>query len=171
MIIESIKLNLPLRIQHLRGVIEQKYFFCFLWKPQAHAPVNNCPDAIKVRGIKPNQELKSIILKLRSGLFVFHLRRNEEICEKKVNAIHKKYVGNKTKIRLARKEELSAFKVEKGTVNPLLVELWPLNHVVSPSLLEEKVVYTNDGELDGYVRFDPRLILESKNHIVDHFIV
>ncbi|MCI4671641.1 MAG: YbaK/EbsC family protein [Bacteroidia bacterium] len=170
-VVEKItKIALPTRIEHLSEIIQTKFSEKFYWKPNAHEPVNNCEDAIRVRGIKPHQELKSIMLKLRGGFLLFHLRGNERIDPKKVNKIHRDIFGNKTKIRLATDKELSTFNSIKGTVNPLLISLWNLHHVISPTVFQESFVWTNDGELNGYVKFSPKLLLEAQNNSVLDFI-
>lgn len=164
-------LSLPNRLEHLKLLIGNNKEYKFSWTPKAHYEVNNCLDASKARKIKLHQEMKSIFLKLRSGFYLFHLRGDESISEKKINKLHRKYSGNKTKIRFASNTELSTFNVEKGKVNPLLEELWTLPHFISPTLLLENHVFTNDGTLDGYINFNPSLILETNKCIVDEFIV
>lgn len=166
--LERIELVLPKRMQHLHAT-NTRFLENFVWHPKAHRSVNNCRDAIRVRGIALHQELKSILLKLRSGYFLFHLRGSEEIEEKKVNQIHRKLIGNKTKIRLASNEELASFNAIKGTVNPLLADLWNLHHIISPTIFQGEFVWTNDGELDGYVKFNPYLLLETPHHSVEEF--
>ncbi|MCP4440344.1 MAG: hypothetical protein GY810_15470 [Aureispira sp.] len=72
-------IQLPKRMEHLVSILKFKNEYDFHWEPVAHHDVDNCLDASVARKIELHQEMKSILFKLRSGLFLCHLRGNEII--------------------------------------------------------------------------------------------
>jgi len=48
--------------------------------------------------------------------------------------------------------------VQSGTVTPLNENIWNLYTFISPTLLNNEIVYTNDGALNGQISFNPNLL-------------
>lgn len=160
----------PFGFRKLELLLRQNQSIPFNWSPNSHGFVDNCKDAAVNRAIRLPQEMKSLALKLRDGVFMFHFKGNELICRKKINDFHKEQFGRKSKVRLVRPADVSSGLITKGLVNPFLTQYWDWSHIYSPSLFEEKELYTNDGTFTGYVRFAPQLIKLLPNSLEAEFV-
>jgi len=112
--------------------------------------VVSCEEAANARGISENDELKTLLLTGKESYFV-HLAGNKMLNLRSV----KKITGQKN-LSIASEEFLSSeFDLSAGTVTPLNQVVWSAKHVVDYEIFEKKLVYTNDGTLDGYIAFSP----------------
>ena len=68
--------------------------------------------------------------------------------------------------RLADLTQSSAGLLERGTICPFREPFWSWLHVIDEKALLNPWMTTNDGTKHGYVRFDPRLLCETRDHIV-----
>ena len=118
----------------------------------SHFKVDNCVDALRARGIKKDEELKSLVLSIgRRGaenrFYVFHLLSDEELDNRAIER-HFKSIRNEkiNKIRMAEPEELQKeFSAMQGTITPVNRKIWNAYTFISPRLLPGRIVSTNDG--------------------------
>lgn len=144
----------------------------------SHFKVDNCVDALRARGIKKDEELKSLVLSIgRRGaenrFYVFHLLSDEELDNRAIER-HFKSIRNEkiNKIRMAEPEELQKeFSAMQGTITPINRKIWNAYTFISPRLLLGRIVSTNDGTLNGWIQFNSNVLLSSpKNNFKDNQI-
>jgi prolyl-tRNA editing enzyme YbaK/EbsC (Cys-tRNA(Pro) deacylase) len=139
----------------LQGFIFKKY--------KTKNNVFSCEDAAKERKIEQKHELKSLVVKTNdSSLYVLHLSGIKYADFKNIaQKLGVKYVF------LAPERDLKNLKVIKGTVCPFLESIWNLPQLISNEILYMDEVYTNCGELNGYIKFNPQyLTMNEKNNII-----
>lgn len=63
--------------------------------------------------------------------------------------------------RLASPRELAALGLGKGQISPFMNGSWPEEplHLVCPSVMENRRVHTNNGQVGGWISFRPQDIL------------
>jgi len=127
-------------------------------------PVISCEEAAKEKGIPLENELKSLILITDSGFVTVHLPGNSVLSLREV-----KNMFNTSEACLADKEDLAKLGVTAGTVSAVLEPVWSLPHLISKRLLTLNYVSTNNGTKTGYFKFDPVLLMQSKNFILGEF--
>jgi prolyl-tRNA editing enzyme YbaK/EbsC (Cys-tRNA(Pro) deacylase) len=74
-----------------------------------------------------------------------------------------------TEAYLADPEDLLALDLSPGTVCAILEPVWSMPHLVSHRLLNRGMVMTNNGTRTGYFEFDPALLTEAADVVVDDF--
>lgn len=114
-----------------------------------HGDVRTCEEAVAARGIKLQQELKSIVFKTETGFAAVHLRADLKVSSKKI----KKYLKSKY-LRFANSKELAEFGLELGLVNPGNTRFCEA-HLICRSVFSETFVATNFGVFDEGVAFSP----------------
>jgi len=126
--------------------------------------VVSCKDAAEAKGFPLQRELKSLILKVDTGLIVAHLSGSESLSLRQV----KRHLKSE-EARLATLDEIKPLGVEAGTISPFLPNLWKLPHLIDVDLLEFSWVSTNNGTLNGYIVFDPILLCRARTSYVGEF--
>ncbi len=134
----------------------------------SHFNVDNCLDASRARGIKKEEELKSLVLSIgkkgkENKFYVFHLLSNEELDNRAIQQ-HFKTVRNQNvnKIRMAEPDELQKeFSAMQGTITPVNRNIWNTYTFISPRLHSGRIVSTNDGTLNGWIQFNSTVLLVS----------
>jgi len=144
----------------------------------SHFKVDNCVDALRARGIKKDEEIKSLVLSIgRRGeenkFYVFHLLSGEELDNRAIEQHFKSIRKEKiNKIRMAEPEELQKeFSAIKGTITPVNRKIWNAYTFISPRLLSGRIVSTNDGTVNGWIQFNSNVLLDSpQNNFKDNQI-
>jgi len=124
-------------------------------------PVVSCASAAAAKGISPQHELKSLVLRTDSSLVVAHIPGDLSLSLRAV-----KRGLPTTQARLANLGELD---LVPGTVHPFDARLWRLHHLVSREVLDLGWVSTNAGTLTTFVVFDPTLLLRARHVSVGAF--
>ncbi len=122
-------------------------------------PVVSCQEAASAKDIPLSNELKSTVLQTSMGIVCIHTSGNVRISLRAVKealAVKEAY--------LASYEELNSLGLSPGTVSAVLEPVWSLPHLISRRLLSHKYVSTNNGTLQGYFKFDPKILLSSPNN-------
>jgi prolyl-tRNA editing enzyme YbaK/EbsC (Cys-tRNA(Pro) deacylase) len=128
------------------------------------APVSSCEEAARARGIPLHQELKTLLLETHQGNVAVHLPGNGELSLRKV-----KERLETAQAYLADEEKLQELGLTPGTVSAVLDPVWSMPHLISRRLLTISKVMTNDGTPTGYFEFDPAVLAEATQVIVDDF--
>jgi len=117
--------------------------------------VVSCAQAAKSKKIPEANELKTLILWTCGGFVAVH------ICGDRLANL--KEIKNFLKCKqasLASPEQLLA----PGKICPLLNPTWAMKHLISKQVLNLKKVSTNDGTREGYIVFNPRILLLADNY-------
>lgn len=126
--------------------------------------VVSCQEAAEAKGIPLERELKSLILKVDDDLAIVHIRGDRRLSLRRVKkALHA------AEARLADPSALACLDVVPGTVAPFGKALWDLPHLISDRVLELTWVSTNSGSSNGYVIFDPVVLLRARQAIPGSF--
>ena len=142
--------------------------------------VTSCEDAAVSKGISLGEELKSLVLITNKGLRVLHLPGDKMVNARAVKiTLSVKEVIVPVKIdsdlkkldvkRLDPENKLASLNIIYGTVCPFLDQIWSLPHLISQELLEINKVSTNNGQLNQYIYFNPKILTNHPNHIVGDF--
>jgi prolyl-tRNA editing enzyme YbaK/EbsC (Cys-tRNA(Pro) deacylase) len=129
-----------------------------------NAPVITCEEAARARGIPLAQELKTLLLQTHNGIVAIHLPGDGVLSLRKVKARIET-----AQAYLADPEELQQLGLTPGTVSAVLDPIWSMPHLISRRLLRMNKVTTNNGTLTGYFEFDPGVLAEAADVIVDDF--
>lgn len=127
-------------------------------------PVVSCQEAATAKGIPLTNELKSTVLQTSMGIVCIHTTGNARISLRAVKealAVKEAY--------LASYEELNSLGLSPGTVSAVLEPVWSLPHLISRRLLNQKYVSTNNGTLQGYFKFDPKILLSTSINKIGDF--
>lgn len=127
-------------------------------------PVITCEEAASARGIPLANELKTLLLQTSRGLVAAHLPGDGVLSLRKV-----KHRLESAEAYLADPEDLLELGLSAGTVSAVLDPVWSLPHLISRRLLNLTEVMTNNGSRVGYFSFDPALLTEAKDVVVDDF--
>ncbi len=127
-------------------------------------PVVTCEEAAQARNIPLAHELKTLLLQTHHGIVAAHLPGDGILSLRKVKARLEP-----AQAYLADPEELQQLGLTPGTVCALLDPVWSMPHLISRRLLTTSKVMTNNGTLTGYFEFDPAVLAEATNVIVDDF--
>lgn len=126
--------------------------------------VITCEEAAAARGIPLVNELKTLILRTHNGLIAAHLPGDGALSLRKV-----KDRLETAETYLADPEDLLRLGLSAGTVSAVLDPVWSLPHLVSRRLLDLRQVMTNNGTRTGYFSFDPAVLVEAADVVVDDF--
>ncbi|HPQ67978.1 MAG TPA: nucleotide-binding protein [bacterium] len=127
-------------------------------------PVVSCEEAAAAKNIPLENELKTLILKTQIGTIALHLPGNKEASLRSI-----KNVLEVKDVSLASLEDLKSLGLSPGTVCAVKDPVWSMRHMISKQLLRKKFVSTNNGTLQGYYRFDPKILLEANDFILGDF--
>jgi prolyl-tRNA editing enzyme YbaK/EbsC (Cys-tRNA(Pro) deacylase) len=128
------------------------------------ASVVTCEEAARARGVPLAQELKTLLLQTHHGIVAAHLPGDGVLSLRKVKARLET-----AQAYLADPEELQQLGLTPGTVSAVLDPIWSMPHLISRRLLSMSKVTTNNGTLTGYFEFDPAVLAEAADVIVDDF--
>ena len=117
-------------------------------------PAYSCKDAVKLRGILEDEELKTLIFSSKKGNFVFHLLGN-----RRINLhIFTKETGH---LKLMNSGKLKELGFNKGNINPFnfIESELTINIVfICTSIFKKEYLYTNDGTNYGTIKFPPNVL-------------
>ncbi|MFN8017481.1 MAG: TIR domain-containing protein [Acidimicrobiales bacterium] len=131
------------------------------WLPH---PVITCEEAAAARGIPLAHELKTLLLQTSHGPVAAHLPGDGTLSLRKV-----KDRLESAEAYLVDPEDLLALGLSAGTVSAVLDPVWSMPHLISRRLLHLPEVMTNNGSRNGYFTFDPALLTEASDVVVDDF--
>jgi len=117
--------------------------------------VFSCLDAASAKEISLRNELKSLVLMTDKGMYVLNITGNMYADLRAV----KKFLGAQ-EAYMASADNLKCLGVQKGTVSPVIDELWRLPQLVSEEVLALDFVSTNNGKLNEYIIFEPTELLK-----------
>lgn len=139
----------------------------FKHRPNLHAPVVSCREAVDARRIEDHEELKSLVLTTDNGSYaVVHTP-----FPKRVDLRRVKSALGVQQAHLASPDGIADdFLVRPGTVCPFIPSLWRLPNLVDESVLEIPLMYTNDGTLTGYLEFDPKILTKAPEFRQGRFV-
>lgn len=127
-------------------------------------PVISCMEAAQAKGIRLENELKTLLLQTSNGLVALELPGDATASLRKIkNALEVK------EAHLASQETLSQLGLEPGTVSTVRAPVWDMPHLVSRRLLKLSEVSTNSGHKKGYYRFDPSILLKAEKVLTGDF--
>ena len=118
------------------------------------SPAYSCEDAIRLRGILNDEELKTLIFTSKKGNYVFHLLSN-----KRVN-LHS-FTKETGHLKLMNSKILAELGFNKGNINPfnfINSQLQIKIVYICTSLFSKKYLYTNDGTNYGTIKFSPNVL-------------
>lgn len=125
--------------------------------------VVSCEEAAEAKGIPLNKELKTLVLATENGLISISLPANYSVSYWKIMIEE-----NLSQVSLATKNDLDSLSLLPGTVTPLIEPLWSMRQLLDKKLFNMNIMSTNNGTLNGYVEFNPKIILDAPNvHIGD----
>jgi prolyl-tRNA editing enzyme YbaK/EbsC (Cys-tRNA(Pro) deacylase) len=127
-------------------------------------PVVSCEEAARARGVPLAHELKTLLLQTHHGIIAVHLPGDGILSLRKVKARLET-----AQAYLADPEELQQLGLTPGTVSAVLDPVWSMPHLISRRLLGMPNVTTNNGTLTGFFEFDPAVMAEAADVIVDDF--
>lgn len=127
-------------------------------------PVVTCEQAARARGIPLAQELKTLLLQTHHGVVAAHLPGDGVLSLRKVKARLET-----AQAYLVGPEDLEELELTRGTVSAVLDPVWKMPHLISRRLLNMTKVMTNNRTLTGYFEFDPAVLAEAADVIVDDF--
>jgi prolyl-tRNA editing enzyme YbaK/EbsC (Cys-tRNA(Pro) deacylase) len=127
-------------------------------------PVVTCEEAASARNVPLANELKTLLLQTHNGLVAAHLPGDGMLSLRKV-----KSRLESAEAYLADPEDLLDLGLSAGTVSAVLDPVWSMPHLVSRRLLTLDAVTTNNGTRTGYFKFDPAVLTEATDVIVDDF--
>lgn len=139
---------------------------------QLPLPVVSCESAARAKGFPLERELKTLVIDATTtqsidpgarALLVAHVRGDRRLSLRAV----KRALGV-TQARLAGNDSLDDLGVEPGTIHPFQPALWGLRHLVAREVLSLPWVTTNSGRLDGFIVFDPVILLRAECIVVDN---
>ena len=117
-----------------------------------------CEESVKARGVTLDRELKHLMLRSKSGNFLVHIPASQMLCYKKVKAIL-----NDSTIEMG---QISDLGVSKGEVTPFVEPFWSMGHLIDKMVLDRDWMTTNDGTRTGYIKFNPKVLLETSKNII-----
>lgn len=120
--------------------------------------VVTCDEAAAAKGVTLDRELKSLVLMTSAGCVVAHILGDDHLSLRSV-----KQALAVDEAHLMDAGGLDSLKLEPGRVSPFVPQLWELPQVVDPRVLGPAWVTTNDGTLNGYIVFDPLLLLRAES--------
>jgi len=126
--------------------------------------VISCLDAATAKEISLQNELKSLVLVTDKGMYVLNLPGNmyaDLRAVKKFLDVEEAY--------MASADQLGRLGVQKGTVSPVIKELWRLPQLVSEEVLSLDFVSTNNGKLNEYILFKPTELLKHHELLIGKF--
>jgi len=126
--------------------------------------VISCLDAATAKEIALKNELKSLVLMTDKGMYVLHLRGDMYADLRAV----KKFL-NVEEAYMASADNLRSLGVQKGTVSPVIEELWQLPQLVSEEVLSLDFVSTNNGKLNECIMFKPTELLRHHELTIGKF--
>jgi prolyl-tRNA editing enzyme YbaK/EbsC (Cys-tRNA(Pro) deacylase) len=126
--------------------------------------VVTCEEAAQARSVPLAHELKTLLLQTHHGIVAAHLPGDGVLSLRKVKARLET-----AQAYLADPEELQRLGLTPGTVSAVLDPVWSMPHLISRRLLGMDKVTTNDGTFTGYFEFDPAVLAEAADVIVDDF--
>lgn len=128
------------------------------------SPVITCEEAAQARGVPLANELKTLVLQTQNGMVAAHLPGDGTLSLRKV-----KSRLETAEAYLVDPEDLFDIGLSAGTVSAVLEPVWSMPHLISRRLLVIGKVTTNDGTRTGYFEFDPAILTEAADVIVDDF--
>ncbi|MCD4784652.1 MAG: nucleotide-binding protein [Candidatus Eremiobacteraeota bacterium] len=127
-------------------------------------PVVTCIEAAQAKGMRLENELKTLIYKTPIGFVSLELPGDAKASLRKIkDALEVKNAY------LASPEELNELGLEPGTVSTVRSPVWDLPHLVSKRLLNLDLLSTNSGNKKGFYRFPPSLLLEAETVMIGDF--
>lgn len=130
-----------------------------------HTPAQSCEESARLRGSHISIGGKSILFKDKSDFRLFTLPANKEVNNKSVRKILKSQ-----KLRFATQQELIQLAgVEKGALPPFGRPLYPFDHYIDRTLLENEFIAFNAGKLTTSVILKMKDYLSIVNPIIDDF--
>lgn len=127
-------------------------------------PVVSCEDAATEKCIPLENELKTLMMSSSKGIIAVHLRGN-----KKANLRSLKNALECDEVFLLEGKKLQEIGLSPGTVSAVLEPVWSYPHFISRSLLTLELVSTNNGTLQGYFQFSPKILLNAKTVTLGNF--
>lgn len=104
-----------------------------------HAKAMSCEEAATLRSMPLKFGGKSILFKDKNGFKLFTLAAHKKVDNTKVRKILKSQ-----KLRFATNEELKSLAgVEKGALSPIGKKLYPFDHYIDNSILENEYIVFN----------------------------
>ena len=128
-----------------------------------HEKVVTCEEAAAARRVPLTHELKTIVLATQVGNIAVHLPANRRLHSGRV----KSALGTR-RIRFASRDELRAFGLQSGLVNPGNTGFCS-RHLVCHALFDLEFVTTNAGLFTHGVAFDPADLLNLPEITVGDF--
>jgi prolyl-tRNA editing enzyme YbaK/EbsC (Cys-tRNA(Pro) deacylase) len=127
-------------------------------------PVVTCIEAAQAKGIRLENELKTLLLQTSNGFVAIELPGDAKASLRKVkNALEVK------KAHLASPEKLNELGLDPGTVSAVRAPVWDMPHLVSKRLLNLDEISTNNGSKKGFYRFPPSLLLKAETVMIGDF--
>ena len=127
-------------------------------------PVVTCMEAAQAKGIRLENELKTLLLQTSNGLVAVELPGDARVSLRKIkDALEVKNA------HLATPETLAELGLKAGIVSAVRAPVWDMPHLISKRLLNLGEVSTNSGNKKGYYRFEPSLLLKAKKHLIGDF--
>lgn len=162
---------LPRKFRHISTIL-LKPEYGFEYYPNSHKKVVSCKEASKERGIGLEEELKSILVKIKGDFYLIHLRGSQRIDSKKILRIFNIPFYKKNSFRFATIEELKTiFNSAPGLVCPFVQKFWSIKHLISKELIDNNhYLFTNDDTFFGHVKFKALLLTKTKNNKIINFI-
>lgn len=132
-----------------------------------HTSAHTCEDSARLRGTDIRIGGKSILFKDKRDFRIFTLPANKEVCNKSVRKILKSQ-----KLRFASNQELMEHaKVEKGALPPFGRPLYPFDHYIDQTLLENEYIAFNAGKLTLSVILNMEDYLKIVNPTIVNFAI
>lgn len=122
-----------------------------------------CEEAAYSRAIPLSQELKTLIVVARNHYFAIHICGNM-----RANIRNLKHTIRTKDIRFASKEELLAFGLLKGLINPWNTTFCVANCICT-SLFNQDILATNNFSFYEGIFFKPQYLLQLRNPVIGNF--
>ena len=130
-----------------------------------HEGATTALSASKMRGSVLKEGAKSLFLKDKNDFRIFTMRADLEADNKKMRTILKS-----SKLRFATQEELlEKCRVVKGALPPLVKEIYPYEHYLDRSILDNEYIVFNAGILSRSIRLELNDFLKLVEPIICDF--
>jgi len=126
--------------------------------------VVSCEEAAAAKKIPLSNELKTIIVETSQGTILVHVCGNQSVSNRKV----KNRLDVKQAVMASRKK-MDELGVVPGTVSPVFEPLWSMKHLIDLRVMQNEYVSTNNGTLNNYITFSPKVLLQADSVIVGDF--
>lgn len=120
--------------------------------------VFSCAQAAAAKNFPLENELKTLVLRTTGGVCAVHIRGDRRLSLRAV----KRFL-NVREARLLPLPEMISIGLTPGTVCPFTEPVLNMPQLLSNAVLDLKLTTTNNGKPNGYVVFDPHLLLKVPN--------